>query len=108
LIRKAPLPAVFLVPGTVGGYSEYLGVPCYASSLLLKDIQRGQWGVQGYVVSDCGAIGDIVVGHKYSKDAAEASFAAVKAGFVVEPGRHEIQIGASSLDIRAMAVLEVR
>jgi beta-glucosidase len=64
----------------MGAYSEYLGVPCCASELLLKDILRDQWGFKGYVVSDCGAIGDIFSGHKYLKDAAEASAAAVKAG----------------------------
>jgi beta-glucosidase len=31
-----------------------------------------------------------------------------KDGFVVEPGRYEIQVGASSQDIRAKAVLEIR
>jgi len=35
-------------------------------------------------------------------------FNEAKDGFVVEPGRYEIQVGASSQDIRAMAVLEVR
>jgi beta-glucosidase len=35
-------------------------------------------------------------------------FDAAKDGFVVEPGRYEIQAGASSQDIRAKAVLEVR
>ena len=64
----------------MGAYSEYLGVPCCASELLLKDILRDQWGFKGYVVSDCGAIGDIYAGHKYAKDAAEASAEAVKAG----------------------------
>ena len=64
----------------MGAYSEYLDVPCCASPLLLQDILRGQWGFQGYVVSDCGAIIDMVDGHRYSKDAAEASAAAVKAG----------------------------
>jgi beta-glucosidase len=64
----------------MGAYSEYLGVPCCASELLLKDILRNQWGFQGYVVSDCGAIGDIYSTHKFSRDAAEASAVAVKAG----------------------------
>jgi beta-glucosidase len=64
----------------MGAYSEYLDVPCCASTFLLKDILRDRWGFRGYVVSDCGAIGDIVQGHNYKKDAAEASATAVKAG----------------------------
>jgi beta-glucosidase len=64
----------------MGAYSSYLGVPCCASSLLLDDILRKEWGFRGYVVSDCGAIGDISMGHGYAKDAAEASARAVQAG----------------------------
>jgi beta-glucosidase len=64
----------------MGAYSKYLGVPCCASDLLLGEILRKQWGFQGYVVADCGAIGDIFAGHKYVNDAAEASAVAVKAG----------------------------
>jgi beta-glucosidase len=64
----------------MGAYSEFLGVPCCASNLLLNDILRNKWGFKGYVVSDCGAIGDISVGHKYAEDAAKASAIAVKAG----------------------------
>src|SRR4051812_24051492 len=41
---------------------------------------RDQWGFQGYVVSDCGAISDIFRGHKDKATAADASAAAVKAG----------------------------
>ena len=45
-----------------------------------KNYLRGKWGFQGYVVSDCGAIGDIFRGHKYKPDAASAAAAAVKTG----------------------------
>ena len=62
----------------MGAYTSYLGVPCCASTLLLDDILRKKWGFQGYVVSDCGAIGDIYEGHKYTKDAPSGCAAAVE------------------------------
>ena len=54
--------------------------PCCASKSLLMDILRGEWGFDGYVVSDCGAIRDIWEGHRFVKTEAEASALAVRAG----------------------------
>ncbi len=64
----------------MGAYSSYDGVPCCASDLLLTDILRKKWGFKGFVVSDCGAIGDIYAGHNYVKAADTACALAVKAG----------------------------
>jgi beta-glucosidase len=61
-------------------YNRIDGVPACASDDLLVKRLRGDWGFQGYVVSDCGAIADIFRFHKYKPNAAEASAAAVKAG----------------------------
>jgi len=54
--------------------------PCCSSELLLQDILRENWGFEGYVVSDCGAIGDICRGHKTVETAAEAAALAINAG----------------------------
>ena len=40
-------------------YNSVDGQPACASPRLLGDILRKQWGFPGYVVSDCGAMGDI-------------------------------------------------
>ena len=61
-------------------YNAVDGVPACANTDLLQKYLRGEWAFQGYVVSDCGAIGDIFRGHKYKPTAAEASAVAVKAG----------------------------
>ena len=61
-------------------YNRVDGVPACASTDLLEKRLRGDWGFQGYVVSDCGAISDIFRGHHYKPNAAEASAIAVKAG----------------------------
>jgi beta-glucosidase len=61
-------------------YNAVDGVPGCASTDLLQKRLRDQWGFKGYVVSDCGAIGDIFRSHKYSATQGAASVAAVKAG----------------------------
>jgi beta-glucosidase len=61
-------------------YNRVNGVPGCASSDLLQKRLREQWGFKGFVVSDCGAVGDIFRNHKYSATEGAASVAAVKAG----------------------------
>src|SRR6266702_1958089 len=40
-------------------YNRMNGEPCCGNTHLLVDLLRGEWGFNGYVVSDCGAIDDI-------------------------------------------------
>jgi beta-glucosidase len=61
-------------------YNSVDGVPGCASTDLLQKRLRDDWGFQGYVVSDCGAIGDIFRSHKYVATEGEAAVSAVKAG----------------------------
>jgi beta-glucosidase len=70
------------VGGVMGAYNSLYGVPCCASSFLLTDILRKQWGFDGYVVSDCGAIHNIwgKQEHHYVATPEEAAAAAVRAG----------------------------
>jgi len=64
----------------MGAYNSLYGAPACANSNLLTGILRDQWGFDGYVVSDCGAINDIHANHKFVATAEEAAAAAVKAG----------------------------
>jgi beta-glucosidase len=64
----------------MGAYNSVYGEPATSSTLLLRDILRQQWGFQGHVVSDCGAIHDIYANHKKVATAEEAAARAVKAG----------------------------
>ena len=61
-------------------YNRTNGEPCCANTKLMKDILRGEWGFNGYVVSDCGAIYDIWKFHKFVPTEMEASVLGVKAG----------------------------
>ncbi|MGC9358245.1 MAG: glycoside hydrolase family 3 protein, partial [Anaerolineae bacterium] len=64
----------------MGAYNRTNGEPCCASRTLLGEILRREWGFEGYVVSDCGAIRDLYENHKVVDTAAEAAAEAVKAG----------------------------
>ena len=67
-------------------YNRTNGEPCCANTHLLGDTLRGEWGFNGYVVSDCGAIDDIYKRHNFVKTAEEASALAVKRGTDLECG----------------------
>ncbi len=91
-LRETYLPhfkATIVEAGAVsimGAYNRTNGEACNASPTLLQKILRDEWGFQGYVVSDCGAIGDIYQHHKTVRTAEEASALAVKAGCDLECG----------------------
>jgi beta-glucosidase len=68
------------VAGVMGAYSALNGVPDCANAFLLTDLLRTQWGFDGYICSDCDAIGDIWRSHHFVKTPEEAAAAAVKAG----------------------------
>jgi len=65
---------------TMCAYNRVNGIPACASEWLLTKVLRDEWGFDGYVVSDCGAILDIFENHNYVETAEEASAIAVKAG----------------------------
>ena len=68
-------------------YSAVDGVPACASKMLLQTILRGDWNFQGYIVSDCGAVGNIATGHKYAPSVEQASVDAVRAGTDLSCGK---------------------
>ncbi|MBO8131975.1 MAG: glycoside hydrolase family 3 C-terminal domain-containing protein [Candidatus Marinimicrobia bacterium] len=64
----------------MGAYNELNHTPCNASFFLMTDLLRKTWGFIGYVVSDCGAIADMVYGHKLFENPAEAVARSIRAG----------------------------
>jgi beta-glucosidase len=65
-------------------YNRYNGETCCGSTNILNGILRLEWGFEGYIVSDCGAISDIYRGHKVVGTAAEAAALGVRAGTDLE------------------------
>jgi beta-glucosidase len=61
-------------------YNSIDGSPACANTMLLQQKLKRDWHFNGYIVSDCAAITDVAVGHKFSPDMAHAATVSVKAG----------------------------
>ncbi|WP_281614816.1 glycoside hydrolase family 3 C-terminal domain-containing protein [Flammeovirga sp. SubArs3] len=75
------------VEAVMGAYNRVFGEPACGSELLLDDILRKEWGFDGHVVSDCGAIEDFYAHHKVYPSGVEATAAAIKAGTDLNCGK---------------------
>ena len=68
-------------------YQRIDGQPCCSQTRYEQQILRDEWGFEGLITSDCGAIRDFLPRwHNTAKDNAEASAQAVLAGTDVECG----------------------
>ena len=61
-------------------YSAFNGTPCTVDKWLLTDLLRGEWGFNGHVVSDVGAVEDVFYNHKFLPDKVGVCKAAIDAG----------------------------
>jgi len=86
LLREVYLPpfhaAIKAGSGTLmSGFEDLNGVPAAANRYLLTDILRHEWGFQGFVVSDYGAVTELMAhGVVQDKDEEEAARKALTAG----------------------------
>lgn len=65
-------------------YNRINGTPSCANRGLLTDLLRKEWGFRGFVISDAGAIENIVTEHKYNSTPEDAAISAVSAGCNME------------------------
>jgi beta-glucosidase len=61
-------------------YNEIDGVPSHANRWLLGDVLRGEWGFDGAIVSDYGAVEELAKIHHVAADLEGAARAALAAG----------------------------
>jgi beta-glucosidase len=66
-------------------YNAVGPTPSCANGLLQQRV-RDTWGFQGYVVSDCDAVGNLTEYHHYTADAAHGAAAALNAGTDLDCG----------------------
>ena len=74
-------------------YQRIDGQPCCSQHRYEQQILRDEWGFQGLITSDCGAIRDFLPRwHNTAKDSEEASAQAVLAGTDVECGSEYLHL----------------
>lgn len=67
----------------MSAYMDLNGVPATGNRWLLTDVLRGEWGFEGFVVSDANAAKSLEVQH-FASDAADAGVRAISAGLDME------------------------
>lgn len=63
----------------MNSFNDINGIPATANKYIQRDILKGQWKFNGFVVSDWGSIGEMI-NHGYSTDSKEAGMQAANAG----------------------------
>lgn len=95
-VGERELRSVFLPPfqaavdagakSIMSSYNSIDGVPSTSNKFLLTDILRGEWGFDGFTVSDLGSIEGIKGSHRIARDYTQASTLALSAGLDVDLG----------------------
>ncbi|XP_047072311.1 probable beta-D-xylosidase 7 [Lolium rigidum] len=83
--------------GIMCSYNRVNGVPTCADHNLLTKTARGDWGFNGYIASDCGAVAIIHDVQHYAKEPEDAVADVLKAGLDVECGGYAQTHGLSAI-----------
>jgi len=89
-------------------YNEIDGTPCTVNTELLEDVLRKDWGFDGLVITDCGAINMLASGHDVATDGLDASVQAIEAGIDMEMsgemfGQYLVQaVAEGKLDVQVL------
>jgi beta-glucosidase len=81
VVREAKIGSV------MASYNEINGIPSHVNPWLLKDLLCGEWGFEGFVVSDGWGVDDLYKLHRVASGEAEAAEKAFSSGVEVELGR---------------------
>lgn len=63
----------------MNSFNELNGIPATGNTYLQRDILKGDWNFEGFVVSDWGSIKEMI-SHGYAKDSKQAAELAINAG----------------------------
>ncbi|MDE6619558.1 MAG: glycoside hydrolase family 3 C-terminal domain-containing protein [Lachnospiraceae bacterium] len=75
------------VEAVMGAYNRLDGVPCCGNHRLLIDILREEWGFEGHVVSDCGALDDFHLRHHVTPTPTDTAAMAMNNGCDLNCGK---------------------
>jgi beta-glucosidase len=79
-------------------YNAVDQVPACANAMLLHTYLRDAWHFNGFVVSDCDAVGDVQRGHHFAPDDAHASVVSLNAGTDLDCGSTYNALGTALHD----------
>ncbi|XP_065885783.1 uncharacterized protein [Dysidea avara] len=88
-------------------YNAVNGVPSCANSFLQNTIVREQWGFEGYIVSDCGAIGTIINTHHYTSNPADTVAAGLHGGCDLDCGSYYPQHAQEAIDNKTITEADI-
>ncbi len=102
----------------MSAYMDLNGVPATGNRFLLHDVLRGDWGFQGFVVSDAFAVRSLTI-HGFSRDDSDAVARALTAGVDMDMGGRSYltrlaalvqsgRIPAGTLDDAVRRILEAK
>lgn len=69
------------VASVMCSYNQVNGIPTCADPSLLRDTIRGQWRLNGYIVSDCDSVEVLYNSQHYTSTPEDAAADSIKAGF---------------------------
>ncbi|XP_059646918.1 putative beta-D-xylosidase [Cornus florida] len=74
------------VASVMCSYNQVNGKPTCADSNLLRNTIRGEWRLNGYIVSDCDSVGVLFDSQHYTATPEDAAAATIKAGLDLDCG----------------------
>ncbi|KAF8387799.1 hypothetical protein HHK36_026456 [Tetracentron sinense] len=74
------------VASVMCSYNQVNGIPTCADPNLLRNTIRGEWHLNGYIVSDCDSVGVFYENQHYTSTPEEAAADAIKAGLDLDCG----------------------
>ena len=75
----------------MAAYNSWDGIPCTCNGYLLNDILRGEWGFEGFVVSDYNSVYGVSGAHRLFDEVWKAQAASLKAGLDIDLPQNSVE-----------------
>ena len=84
IMEKSPFMCTKRLSSIFRSTCSVNGIPACANHKLLTEVLRAEWGFQGYVISDQGALEFIISNHHYINNSLDTAVVCMKAGCNLE------------------------
>jgi len=89
-------------------YNAENGIPSCANKEILTTLLRDDWGFQGYITSDCGAVSDVQNNHHYTSNSSATVDAVFGAGMDINCGGFTQKYAAAAMQGSNSILAEVQ